>query len=149
MDLFHLYFELLDLKPPWFIADILLKMEQKKIDVILEYKEGSRFPCPQCKKHAIIYDHTRQRAWRHLNTCQLQTFIQANLPRINCFQHGIQQIETNWAIKHSRLTHQMENYILLLLDNVATTNKVTEITGLSWNVVLGVKKRSLHSDDKS
>lgn len=146
MDLFHLYLEMLDLRSPWFIKDVLLKIEQKKINVILDYKEGSRFPCPQCKKQTSIYDHTKQRIWRHLNTCHLQTFVHAKLPRINCVHHGIQQIETNWAFKHSRFTNQMEDYIVLLLNNVATTNKVTEITGISWNVVVGVKKRSQQSD---
>lgn len=146
MDLFHLYFEMLDLRPPWFVKDILLKIDQKKVNIILNYKEGSRFPCPQCKKHTSIYDHTKQRVWRHLNTCHLKTFIHAKLPRINCATHGIQQIETNWAVKHSRFTYQMEAYITLLINNVATTNKVTEITGIGWNVVLGVKKRSQQSN---
>ena len=146
MDLFHLYFEMLDLRSPWFVKDVVLKIEQKKINVILDYREGSRFPCPQCKKQTSIYDHTKQRIWRHLNTCQLQTFIHAKLPRINCSQHEIQQIEINWAIKHSRFTCQMEDYINLLIENVATTNKVAKITGIGWNVVVGIKKRSQSSD---
>jgi transposase len=143
MDLFHLYYEMLDLKSPWNVKDIIYKKELEKICVILDYKKGVPFPCPQCNKSMPIYDHTRLRIWRHLDTCQLQTYIHAKLPRINCVKHGIQQIEPSWSIKHSRFTIQMEKYISLLIDNVETTNKVVAITAIGWNVILGVKKRAL------
>ena len=42
----------------------------------------------------------------------------------------------------------MERHILDLIENIKTIKRVTEITGIGWNVVLGVQKRAMKYDEK-
>lgn len=143
LDLFN---QIIILKVPWIVSEVLLDIKNNKINVVLKHKEGYLFTCPICKNHSLVYDHTKQRIWRHLDTCQLETLLHAKLPRIDCKDCGIQQIEPNWANKHSRYTILMERHILDLIENIKTINRVAEITGIGWNVILGMQKRAMKYD---
>jgi transposase len=42
--------------------------------------------------------------WRHLDTCQYQTFLHARVPRVACPTHGVRQVRVPWAEARSRFT---------------------------------------------
>src|SRR5207244_7798784 len=65
--------------------------------------EGAPAPCPECQTAGPIYDH-REREWRHLDTCQLQTRLQARVPRVDCPTHGVVQSAVPWATPGSKFT---------------------------------------------
>jgi len=49
------------------------------------------------------YDMTKRR-WRHLDTSQNSTFIEADVPRVECKEHGIHSVGVSWAEEKSRFT---------------------------------------------
>lgn len=44
--------------------------------------------CPKCGRPSPGYDQ-RARRWRHLDTCQYVTILEAQAPRMDCPAHGV------------------------------------------------------------
>jgi transposase len=65
------------------------------------------FPCPECQALIPGYDR-RLRRWRHLDTCQFVTWIEAGIPRVECPRHGVKQIPVPWAEAGSQFTALFE-----------------------------------------
>jgi transposase len=63
--------------------------------------------CPCCQREAPRYD-VRWRRWRHLDTMQFGTFIDAEVPRVECPEHGVLQVRVPWAEDASRYTAAFE-----------------------------------------
>lgn len=57
---------------------------------------------------------TVERKWRHLDFWQHRTELSARVPRTECEEHGVLQVETPWARPGSGFTLMMEAMILLL-----------------------------------
>jgi transposase len=70
--------------------------------------------CPVCGRKSPKYD-TRQRRWRHLDFCQYQLFITAEIPRIDCELHGVKQIAVPWAEERSGFTALFEQCVIAWL----------------------------------
>src|SRR5262245_8178711 len=68
------------------------------------HPEGTRWPCPECGAELGLYDHTEERVWRHLDSCQLMTSLHAQPPRVECPTHGIRQVRLPWAEARARFT---------------------------------------------
>ena len=39
-----------------------------------------------------IDNDKKHRRWKHLNTCQYKTFVEADVPRIECAGHKIREV---------------------------------------------------------
>ena len=100
MDQLALYDKILGLKFPWRSIHVDLDEQSGQIRVEVDCKQ-SRLPCPKCGALSKRYD-SRKRRWRHLDTCQFQTLIEAEVPRINCEQHGCLTVSVPWAEDSSR-----------------------------------------------
>ena len=83
----ELYQQILGLTYPWQVEDIRLDLEERQVVVVAGYVSSEAVGCPSCGRSCGRYDH-RKRRWRHLDTCQLQTVIEADIPRVNCPEHG-------------------------------------------------------------
>ena len=97
--------------------------------------------CPECGRPANRYD-TRQRRWRHLDTCQYRTILAAEVPRVQCEHHKVKQIEVPWSESRSRFTALFEAVVIDWLQE-ATTAAVAQQLGLSWDEVDGVMQRAV------
>ncbi len=60
------------------------------IQVLVEFRGEPC--CPRCRKACAGYD-ARRRSWRHLDSCQYKTFLVADIPRVQCAEHGVMQID--------------------------------------------------------
>jgi transposase len=63
--------------------------------------------CPERHAAAPIHDH-RDRAWRHLDTCQYRMLVHARVPRLACPTHGTRQVRVPWAEAGGRFTALFE-----------------------------------------
>ena len=55
IDLFQLA---LGLKPPWQVSSTEFNLEQKRLDIKIDFIRGSTFPCPECGQVALkAYDN--------------------------------------------------------------------------------------------
>ncbi len=84
-----LYAKILGIEAPWHVSDVVLDVAAGTVDVVVEHRGAA--VCPRCGKAAPGYD-TLHRRWRHLDTCQFETHLAADVPRVECAEHGVRQI---------------------------------------------------------
>jgi transposase len=83
------YEKMLKLTYPWHVERVAYDGENERVDIYIEHDTGFKFFCPDCGEPCPTYDHTGDKQWRHLNTCQAQTWVHARLPRTDCKQCGV------------------------------------------------------------
>lgn len=138
-----LYRQILGIEKPWYVASVELNLPDQRVDVRVEHGEGVRWPCPECSQELACRDHAEERVWRHLDTCQLKTFLRARVPRVDCPEHGVVQVRVPWAEARSRFTLLMERFVIDVLQQCATVEGAGRILRMSWDEVWGVMNRAV------
>jgi transposase len=106
----------LGLGTPWKVVRSGLEdsgAQSKVLYVDIDFESGSKFPCPSCGKPCAVYDSEVKR-WRHMNFWQHATFLSARVPRVECPEHKVRQVEVPWARPESGFTLMFEALILAL-----------------------------------
>jgi transposase len=116
---FELYQAVLGLRAPWSVVQVELDVNRQQVTVTVGARSGSH-PCPECQETVPGYDRKRRR-WRHLDTCQFTTWIQAEVPRVRCPTHGVKQITIPWAEPGSQFTAWFERLAIDLLRECSIT----------------------------
>ena len=137
----ELYQQILGISSPWQVSDIRLSLADRQVVVVVGRESGGPLACATCGRSCGLYDH-RPRSWRHLDTCQLQTVIEAAVPRVDCPEHGVQQVAVPWAEPRGRFTALFEAMVIAWLGE-APIKAVAELVGLSWDQVDGIQQRSI------
>jgi transposase len=123
------------------VSDVDLQGTRGAVTIHVSRDEASPTHCPHCAKVCPGYD-SRERRWRHLDTCQLQTILVADVPRVSCDEHGVVTTQVPWAEPGSGFTAM---FVALVFDwlKEASTSAVTRLVGLSWNAVDGIMQRAV------
>ena len=108
----ELYQQIVGLEQPWSVQEVELNIDEGRVDIHVEHPEGQRWNCPHCARELSCYDHSPERTWRHLDTCQLETHLHARIPRVQCPEHGVVQVAVPWAEERGRFTLLMERFII-------------------------------------
>jgi transposase len=137
-----LYAALLGIKYPWTVAEVKLDVKAERVDVLLKDVSGAKHLCPICEKPSSTYDHAELQVWRHLDTCQCDTYLHARLPRTKCSEHGVHEIKAPWAGPRSSLTLRYECEVIDVIKECDITG-VTRLTGLTWDVVFTVMSKAV------
>jgi len=137
----ELYAAILGLQGPWQVTEVTLDPKAEEVRVVIEAVAGTRFSCPQCKQPCPGYD-TRRRSFRHLDTCQFKTILEADVPRIRCSEHGVLQIDIPWAEPNSGFTALMEALIIDWLQEASILAAARRM-GLTWDQIDGVMQRAV------
>ncbi|MDR1341436.1 MAG: transposase family protein [Prevotellaceae bacterium] len=96
---------LLPLNSQWEITSAETDEREEEIYVKLRYKydfvedKGISYP---------IYDHRKERRWRHLDLWQYKTYIVAQLPRYIDSQGFFRTVSVPWADEYERLTNLLK-----------------------------------------
>lgn len=135
----NLYAKILGRRKPWLVLDVTVNEAFKTITV----RVGSDGPlrCPHCRQICPRYDN-RTRRWRHLDTCEYQTWIEADVPRVQCPEHSCVQVNIAWASRHSRYTKKFEMMVLDWLRET-TILAVSRRLDLSWSAIDGTLRRAV------
>jgi transposase len=91
----ELYRALLGLTAPWTVGGVDVDLKGQRVVVRVEAGPGP-YPCPECGTPTGRYD-SKPRRWRHLDTMQFTTWIEADVPRVDCATHGVKQLRVPWA----------------------------------------------------
>ncbi|MGB7621155.1 MAG: ISL3 family transposase [Terriglobia bacterium] len=137
----ELYQQILGLKAPWRVGRIELKVKEERVDLWIEYGEGSKFPCPECGQASPIRDH-RDRVWRHLDSCQFATYVHCEVPRVECGAHGVRQVTVPWSEPGSQFTALLER-LAIDLRRECSVQGAARILGISWDEAFGIQKRAV------
>lgn len=137
----QLYAQILGIASPWSVDSVELVLADQKVSIKVSFNEGFDFVCPVCGQRSPRYDKVR-RQWRHLDTCQLQTTIQADVPRVDCEAHGVRQVAVPWAESGSRFTLLYEWLVIQWLQQ-ATVSAVAKQMNLDWDSVHAIQRRAV------
>lgn len=135
------YNGILGIESPWEVVSISRDSESRIVTAQVHYKKEIILICPKCGAKSKLYDH-RMRRWRHLDSCNHKTIIEALVPRVTCPEHGVEQLPVMWAEKNSRFTAEFETAVLVWLkeDPISTVACNFDI---SWDEVDGIMKRAV------
>ena len=89
----------------WEVLDVKFYLYPTTINSTVGYK--GPFVCPVCGMECTRYD-TRRRTWRDIDFGDSVTNITAIIPRMNCPNHGVREIEVPWSGRSSNLTRRFE-----------------------------------------
>jgi transposase len=128
----ELYRHLLGLVDPWEVDRVELSVTDQRVDVWVDHPGGSRFACPDCGAELAVYDHSAERAWRHLDSCAFGTYLHARPPRVQCPAHGVRQARLPWAEPNSRFTLLFERLAIDVLTETDVSG-AARLLRLSWD----------------
>ena len=136
----ELYRTLLGLTAPWTVAGVDVDLKGQRVVVRVEAGPGP-YACPECGTSAPRYD-SKPRRWRHLDTMQFTTWIEADVPRVECALHGVKQLRVPWAEPGSQFTALFERLGIDLLRECSITG-AGRLLRISWEEGWGIKGRAV------
>lgn len=138
----ELYRQILGIQSPWFVERVELELEAGEVRVYLEHEFGIEWPCAECGQPCRLYDHQAERKWRHLDTCQYRTILQAKPPRSECPEHGVRLVKLPWAEAGSRFTALFEALAISWLKHASQKAVATQLN-LSWDEIHAMMERAV------
>jgi len=137
----ELIHHLLGLSEPWSVERVELNLGDRRLDIWATHATGVTWSCPECSVASPTRDHAAERLWRHLDSCQFETYIHARIPRVACAEHGVRQILVPWAEPDSRFTKQFERLAVGILAECRVSGTAA-VLGLSWDEAQGMRERA-------
>ena len=142
MDAKTLYTKLLDLRGPWHVVRVEVNERGRQVDVWVEHEPGVEVACPECGRFGPVYDHTAERAYRHLDSCDMATYVHVRLPRVQCERHGVRQILSEFGENGSAMTYAFERRMIAMLEECSLSG-VQRLSGITWDQAWAVVERAV------
>lgn len=134
----ELFAAALELNDPWYIKDIVLTPEKKRIDIYIDFTKRETFSCPSCEVKECKAHDSRMMTWRHLNFFQFKAYLHARVPRVKCSNCGVHTVTVPWIRKGSGFTLLFEKTCMDLV-SVMPVKAVAKLTELHdtrlWRLV--------------
>jgi len=135
------YDRLIGLERPWQVSRVEVSHQEQEVRIFVVRASRPRLRCPECERPCGRYD-TRERRWRHLDTMQYRTYLIAEVPRVECGEHGVCQVAVPWADPGSRFTALFEALVIDWLGE-ANVRAIARRIRLSWDPVSGIQRRAV------
>ncbi len=105
----------LSIYEPWYIEDIDFNIEQKKLDIFINFRRGSVFRSYDdgYEGEYKAYD-TVDKTWRHLNFFEHECYLRCRTPRIKPDENHIELVNPPWSGYNTGFTLLFEALILQL-----------------------------------
>lgn len=136
-----LYAQILGLSAPWEVTAVDLDPVAGQLVVKVSLMAGAVLGCPLCGEASPGYDR-RTRRWRHLDTCQYVTILEADVPRLSCPEHGVVTAAVPWAEPDSGFTQLFEALVIDWLQEASIRATARQL-GLSWGVIDRIMQRAV------
>lgn len=129
----ELYQQILSLKSPWTVTKVALDVLQQQVDVFVEHPPCTKFCCSGCSHELPCYDHTPDRQWRQFDSCQFKTVLHASIPRVDCPEHCVKQVQVSRAEKGSRFRSLFERFAIQVLLATRNVKGAMSILRTKWD----------------
>lgn len=136
------YQQVLGLSKPWRVKTVKLELDQKRVTVEVECEKDTHWGDPATGGRAHVHAWQKRR-WRHLDTCQFETILEAEVPRVKYADGSVEEVTVPWAERFSRLTKLMEAFVIRVLQASRSVSEAAGLLGLGWEQVNGVMKRAV------
>lgn len=129
----------LGLVEPWYVSAVELEPEEKRVDLVIDFKRGGTFVCPECGTAGCKAYDTEERTWRHLNFFQFETHLRARIPRVRCDRcDGVRPVTAPWARAGSGFTLLFEALVMTLAAHMPV-RAIARLLGVTdtrlWRVI--------------
>jgi len=135
------YQQILGDTSPWAVDEVRLDVDRLVNEVKLTVRPDAIWACPQCHGRMHIKEW-RTRRWRHMDTCQFKTLLEAAVPLVECSEHGAQTVQVPWAEGSSRFTLFFERFAVQVLE-ACPTARAAELLKITWDEADGIKQRAV------
>ena len=130
----------LGLKTPWRVAEVEMDMKEQRVTIIVECKCGTVW----AEGGEQLYVHGyEERRWRHLDTMQFETIIQARVPRIRKPDGSTEMVSVPWSQPRSRWTLMFEGFAIRVLQNSRSISQACELLRLDWSSAHRIMERAV------
>ncbi len=137
----NLYQQILGDTSPWHVEAVRLDVAAQTVEIEMAMKGDELWGCPECGRKMRGHGADR-RKWRHLDSCQFKTFLVADVPRVNCPDHGTQTVKVPWAEPRGRFTALFERFAIDVM-LACSTKQAAELLRISWDESDGIKQRAV------
>ena len=135
------YQQILGDTSPWVVADVRLDVELLINEVRLTLPPDTIWGCPKCHGRMHVKEW-RTRRWRHLDSCQFKTILEAAVPVVECSEHGAQTVQVPWAEGSSRFTMCFERFAIEVL-HACSAARAGDLLNITWDEADGIKQRAV------
>jgi transposase len=139
----QLYEQLLGLSKPWSVQRVEVELQSNRITVHVQCDRGVVWGDPESGCDRAHVHGWVEREWRHLDTCQFETRIKAEVPRLKYKSGRVEDAAVPWAERYSRITLLMEAFVVRLLQAAANVSRVASLIKLDWHTVNAVVARAV------
>jgi transposase len=112
---------------------------EKVLIIVVEPDEQTRNRCPECGERGRPVEHDVKR-WRTLDVHGKRTFLEADLPRIRCPQHGKITAAVPWARHDDRFSRPFEEFAAWKAAHMPWTRAVAELR-ITWEALANITAR--------
>ncbi|MGH3095051.1 MAG: transposase family protein, partial [Streptosporangiales bacterium] len=112
---------------------------EKVLIIVVEPDEGHRCRCPRCGRRGRAVE-TDVRRWRTLDVHGKRCFLESQLPRITCPEHGKITAAVPWARHGDRFSMPFEDHAAWLAAHTAWTRASRQLR-ITWEALAGIVAR--------
>lgn len=149
----NLFEQALNIQKPWHLKNIEFNEAEKRLDLYIDFKEGSVFHYESSKENIKgdfkAYD-TKEKCWRHLNFFEHECYLHARVPRVKINKKTVRLIKVPWSGVSPGFTILFEAIVLQLASNmpVHTVSKIIkESDAKIWNLLEKYVEQALLLND--
>jgi transposase len=136
------YQQILGVVAPWKVAEVRLEMDAKRVTVRVEPEDKTKWGDPETGKVAHLHKW-KERKWRHLDTCQFETIIEARVPSVRHDDGRVEEVRVPWADRYQRVTRLLAQAVIVWLEACGNVDKVAKIMRLDWTTVHSIMKAAV------
>jgi transposase len=115
------------------------RVPEKVLIIVVEPDEQTRNRCPECGQWGRPVEHDVKR-WRTLDVHGKRTFLEADLPRIRCPQHGKITAAVPWARHDDRFSRPFEEFAAWKAAHMPWTRAAAELR-ITWEALANITAR--------
>ena len=112
---------------------------EKVLIVVAEPDEQVRDRCPRCGQRGKVVEHDVRR-WRTLDVHGKRCFIESEVPRIICAEHGKVTAAVPWARHDDAFTRPFEEFAAWKAAHAAWTRAAAELR-ITWEALANITAR--------
>jgi len=124
------------------VRSVDVDVQKFEVSIFVYWPAQTLAPCPQCQELCPLKD-SKPRQWRHLDTMQFKTFLNCDVPRTDCAEHGVLQIFLPWSDPKSRFSLMFEKMAAEIILACKNQTRAAELLRISWKQVHQIQHRSV------
>lgn len=122
-------------------------VEPVKVVSVRPDRRWQRRPaCGVCRERAPLYDRGHRRRWRSLDDGLLRVYLEAELPRVACPEHGVVMAAVPWARHGAGHTLPFDETVAWFAVG-ASKKLVAELLRINWHTVGAIVERVMAERD--